>query len=191
MPRTWPWSTDETDPRRRTAPSPIRKPQFEFRNLLSSPAMLSRDFLREHPDEYREALRNRGAAVDIEHYLALEAERRRAITEVEALKNRRLAAVDGDLTAAELTLPRLRARRQDHRRALRRLLRGRRPARAGADHLHARPAHREHGYTEVLPPFIVNDRVPLRAPASCPSSRPTCSSWRAPATTSSPRPRSR
>jgi seryl-tRNA synthetase len=54
--------------------------------------MLSRDFLREHPDEYREALRNRGAAVDIEHYLALEAERRRAITEVEALKNRRNTA---------------------------------------------------------------------------------------------------
>ncbi len=32
----------------------------------------------------------------------------------------------------------------------------------------------EHGYTECYTPYIVNAET-LRAPASCPSSRPTCS----------------
>ena len=36
---------------------------------------------------------------------------------------------------------------------------------------------REHGYTEVLPPFMVN-ADPCTAPASCRSSRPTCSRCR-------------
>ena len=39
---------------------------------------------------------------------------------------------------------------------------------------------REHGYTEVEPPFLVNTRVAAPAPATCRSSRRTCS--RSPAT---------
>ena len=48
--------------------------------------MLSREYLREHADAYRQALKNRGAAVDIERFLELDAERRRDIAAVEQLK---------------------------------------------------------------------------------------------------------
>jgi seryl-tRNA synthetase len=48
--------------------------------------MLAREYLRENADAYREALKNRGAAVDIERFLELDAERRRSIAAVEQLK---------------------------------------------------------------------------------------------------------
>ena len=48
--------------------------------------MLSREYLRENAESYRRALQNRGATVDIERFLALDGERRKAITEVETLK---------------------------------------------------------------------------------------------------------
>ena len=54
--------------------------------------MLARDYLREHADEYRRALENRGAKVDIERFLELDVERRRVIAQVELLKARRNAA---------------------------------------------------------------------------------------------------
>jgi seryl-tRNA synthetase len=54
--------------------------------------MLSREYLREHADAYRTALKNRGANVDLDKFLELEAERRRAIAEVEARKAKRNAA---------------------------------------------------------------------------------------------------
>jgi seryl-tRNA synthetase len=54
--------------------------------------MLSREYLREHADDYRNALKNRGASVDLERFLELEAERRRFIAQVEALKAQRNAA---------------------------------------------------------------------------------------------------
>jgi seryl-tRNA synthetase len=54
--------------------------------------MLSRDYLRENADHYRRALQNRNASVDIERYLELDSERRRAITQVETLKAQRNAA---------------------------------------------------------------------------------------------------
>src|SRR5260370_12728270 len=54
--------------------------------------MLSREYLREHADEYRQALKNRGATVDIERFLELDAERRRTIARVETLKNQRNVA---------------------------------------------------------------------------------------------------
>jgi seryl-tRNA synthetase len=54
--------------------------------------MLSRDYLREHADAYRTALQNRRATVDLDRFLALDAERRRTIAEVEQLKARRNAA---------------------------------------------------------------------------------------------------
>ncbi len=54
--------------------------------------MLSRDYLREHGDDYRNALENRGDSVDLDHYLGLDVERRRVITEVETLKNQRNTA---------------------------------------------------------------------------------------------------
>ena len=50
---------------------------------------------------------------------------------------------------------RLRARREDLRLALLRAERRGRAAAARADHLDARPAHREHGYVEVYPPAMV------------------------------------
>lgn len=54
--------------------------------------MLARDYIREHTDEFRKGMSDRGATVDIDHYLELDAERRRVITEVEALKNQRNTA---------------------------------------------------------------------------------------------------
>ncbi|MEA2166444.1 MAG: seryl-tRNA synthetase [Thermoanaerobaculia bacterium] len=54
--------------------------------------MLSREYLREHADDYSRALKNRGANVDLERFLDLDAERRRAIAQVEALKAQRNAA---------------------------------------------------------------------------------------------------
>jgi seryl-tRNA synthetase len=51
--------------------------------------MLSREYLRERADEYRIALKNREASVDIERFVELDAERRRTIAQVEQLKNQR------------------------------------------------------------------------------------------------------
>jgi len=51
--------------------------------------MLAREYLRENADRYREVLKNRGAAVDIERFLELESERRRSIAAVEQLKAQR------------------------------------------------------------------------------------------------------
>lgn len=54
--------------------------------------MLSREYLREHADAYRIAMKNRGANVDPERFLDLDAERRRTIAQVEALKAQRNTA---------------------------------------------------------------------------------------------------
>lgn len=54
--------------------------------------MLSREYLRDHLDEYRTALQNRGATVDLERFVTLDGERRRLIARVEALKNQRNVA---------------------------------------------------------------------------------------------------
>src|ERR1043165_766081 len=54
--------------------------------------MLAREYLRERTDDYRAALQNRGASADLERFLELDAERRRTITQVEALKAQRNAA---------------------------------------------------------------------------------------------------
>ena len=48
----------------------------------------------------------------------------------------------------------------------------------------------EHGYTEVLPPFMINS-ASLYGTGSCPSSRPICSRFRAPIITSRPPPKCR
>jgi seryl-tRNA synthetase len=46
--------------------------------------MLSREYLREHADAYRTALKNRGADIDVvDNFLELDAERRRTIAELE------------------------------------------------------------------------------------------------------------
>ncbi|HET7705781.1 MAG TPA: serine--tRNA ligase [Thermoanaerobaculia bacterium] len=54
--------------------------------------MLGRDYLRERADEYRIALKNRGSKVDLERFVEVDAERRRIIVQVEALKNQRNVA---------------------------------------------------------------------------------------------------
>ena len=54
--------------------------------------MLARDYLRERTDEYRLALKNRNASVDLDRFLELDGERRRMITRVEQLKAQRNAS---------------------------------------------------------------------------------------------------
>jgi len=54
--------------------------------------MLAREYLREHADEYRDALRKRGAKVDLNRFTDLDAERRSTIARVETLKNQRNVA---------------------------------------------------------------------------------------------------
>jgi len=54
--------------------------------------MLSREYLREHADDYRVALNSRGAKVDFDRFLELDSERRRTIAGVETLKNQRTVA---------------------------------------------------------------------------------------------------
>ena len=54
--------------------------------------MLSREYVRENADHYRQALKNRGAKVDIERFLELDSERRRAIAQVEQLKAQKNSA---------------------------------------------------------------------------------------------------
>jgi seryl-tRNA synthetase len=54
--------------------------------------MLSREYLRDHIEDYRRALTNRGASVDLDRFIELDSERRRIIGQVEALKNQRNTA---------------------------------------------------------------------------------------------------
>jgi seryl-tRNA synthetase len=54
--------------------------------------MLSRDYLRENAEAYRTALKNRNTQADLDRFLELDAERRRMITTVEALKKQRNTA---------------------------------------------------------------------------------------------------
>ena len=54
--------------------------------------MLAREYLRERSDEYRQALKNRGASVDLDRFLEVDAERRRIIVQVETLKAQRNTA---------------------------------------------------------------------------------------------------
>jgi seryl-tRNA synthetase len=56
--------------------------------------MLARDLLRAHLDDVRQKLGPRGAGVDWDRYLALDAERRALITKVETLKAERNRASD-------------------------------------------------------------------------------------------------
>lgn len=54
--------------------------------------MLGREYLRERADDYRIALKNRGATVDLDRFVDLDGERRRIIVQVEGLKNQRNVA---------------------------------------------------------------------------------------------------
>jgi len=54
--------------------------------------MLSREYLREHADDYLRALKNSGSSADIERFVELDTERRRTIAQVETLKNQRNVA---------------------------------------------------------------------------------------------------
>ena len=54
--------------------------------------MLAREYLRENTEHYRQALKNRGASVDLDRYVDLDVERRRAIAQVEQLKAQKNAA---------------------------------------------------------------------------------------------------
>lgn len=54
--------------------------------------MISREYLRESTEAYRTALKNRGSSVDLESFVARDAERRDIITRVESLKNKRNVA---------------------------------------------------------------------------------------------------
>ncbi|HWW62419.1 MAG TPA: serine--tRNA ligase [Thermoanaerobaculia bacterium] len=54
--------------------------------------MLAREYLRERAEEYRRALTNRGASVDLDRFVELDADRRRVISQVEQLKNQKNVA---------------------------------------------------------------------------------------------------
>jgi seryl-tRNA synthetase len=54
--------------------------------------MLSREYLRDHADAYRAALKNRNAKVDLDRFVDLDGERRKTIARVETLKNQRNVA---------------------------------------------------------------------------------------------------
>ncbi|HEX9406284.1 MAG TPA: serine--tRNA ligase [Thermoanaerobaculia bacterium] len=54
--------------------------------------MLAREYLRGHADEYRSALKNRGAKIDLDRFLQVDSERRQTIARVESLKNQRNVA---------------------------------------------------------------------------------------------------
>lgn len=54
--------------------------------------MLAREYLRERADHYRQALKSRGASVDLDRFLELDGERRRAIAQAEQLKAQRNTA---------------------------------------------------------------------------------------------------
>src|SRR5712692_8965989 len=54
--------------------------------------MLSREYLRDHADQYRRALQNRGSSADLERFVELDADRRKTIARVETLKNQRNVA---------------------------------------------------------------------------------------------------
>ncbi|HEY0155682.1 MAG TPA: serine--tRNA ligase [Thermoanaerobaculia bacterium] len=54
--------------------------------------MLAREYLRENAEQYRQALKNRGASVDLDRYVELDVERRRDIARVEQLKAQKNAA---------------------------------------------------------------------------------------------------
>ncbi len=54
--------------------------------------MLSREYLRDETDHYREALKKRGATVDLEKFAELDRERRSTIGQVEQLKAQRNSA---------------------------------------------------------------------------------------------------
>ena len=54
--------------------------------------MLAREYLRERTEDYRDALKKRGATVDLDRFLALDTERRRAIAHVEQLKAQKNSA---------------------------------------------------------------------------------------------------
>src|SRR5690349_1833286 len=54
--------------------------------------MLSREYLRENADDYRRALESRGATVDLDRFMTLDADRRRTIAQGESLKAQKNAA---------------------------------------------------------------------------------------------------
>src|SRR5262245_16398605 len=58
--------------------------------------MLDRTWVRDHLEEVEAAMRNRGAAVDLEAIRRLDQDRRKALHEVETLKARR-NTVSGDI----------------------------------------------------------------------------------------------
>ena len=64
--------------------------------------MLGREYLRERADEYRIALQNRGARVDLDRFVEVDAERRRIIVQVESLKNQRNVASQEIATLKEV-----------------------------------------------------------------------------------------
>ena len=63
--------------------------------------MLSREYLRENADHYRKALKNRGATVDIDRFLELDAERRRTIAHGRGAEESAQCRVAGDRAAQE------------------------------------------------------------------------------------------
>src|SRR3546814_834856 len=80
--------------------------------------MLSTQFVREHPEEVRRALARRNTEAPLDEALALDAEWRRALTEVESLRAERNAISKeiGDLSRLAKTEDTKEAKHAEHRR---------------------------------------------------------------------------
>src|SRR3990172_5281471 len=81
--------------------------------------MLSLQFIREHPEEVRHALARRGAEAPLDDVLALDADWRRTLQEVESLRAERnaLSKEIGELTRLARTAETKEAKHAEHRRS--------------------------------------------------------------------------
>src|SRR3990170_8335857 len=81
--------------------------------------MLSLPFIREHPEEVRHALARRAAEAPLDDVLALDADWRRILQEVESLRAERnaLSKEIGELTRLARTAETKEAKHAEHRRS--------------------------------------------------------------------------
>lgn len=115
--------------------------------------MLARDYLREHADAYREALKNRRATVDLDRFLELDGERRRSIAAVEQLKARK--------NVASQEIATLKKSGQDATAQIEEMKRAGEEIKALDDHLVR--IEEEFGALELFFPNVPHESVPVGA----------------------------
>src|SRR6202022_2307871 len=91
-PVAWAWASTGWSPSSTTSP----RSATSSCSPVCGPAMLSLNFIREHPDLVKEGARKKGESAPVDEILRLDAERREAVTKLEQLKaeqNRRSATM--------------------------------------------------------------------------------------------------